>query len=64
MIVKNIVLPQMSQEELQESFSWHAEEHIPFDIADVNLDYELTSKSSDVVARSDGGVQERQNCQR
>src|SRR5215475_11652186 len=41
-IVKNIVLPQMSEEELQESFSWHAEEHIPFDIADVNLDYELT----------------------
>ena len=31
-IVKNIVLPQMSQEELQESFAWHAEEHIPFDI--------------------------------
>src|SRR5580765_8877204 len=48
-IVKNIVLPQMSQEELQESFSWHAEEHIPFDIADVNLDYELTSKSSDAL---------------
>jgi type IV pilus assembly protein PilM len=48
-IVKNIVLPQMSQEELQESFSWHAEEHIPFDIADVNLDYELTSKSSEAL---------------
>src|SRR5687767_2474623 len=48
-IVKNIVLPQMSQEELQESFSWHAEEHIPFDIADVNLDYELTSKSQDAL---------------
>src|SRR5262245_53823190 len=46
-IVKNIVLPAMSHEELQESFSWHAEEHIPFDIADVNLDYELTSKSSE-----------------
>ena len=46
-IVKNIVLPQMSQEELQESFSWHAEEHIPFDIADVNLDYEITGKSSE-----------------
>src|SRR5882672_12534441 len=46
-IVKNIVLPHMSQEELQESFSWHAEEHIPFDIADVNLDYELTGKSSE-----------------
>src|SRR5687767_4264815 len=48
-IVKNIVLPQMSQEELQESFSWHAEEHIPFDIADVNLDYELTGKSSETL---------------
>src|SRR5918998_4924955 len=48
-IVKNIVLPQMSQEELQESFSWHAEEHIPFDIGDVNLDYELTSKSSETL---------------
>src|SRR5882724_10530302 len=46
-IVKNIVLPQMSEEELQESFSWHAEEHIPFDIADVNLDYELTGKSTE-----------------
>src|SRR5881394_3990872 len=46
-IVKNIVLPQMTDEELQESFGWHAEEHIPFDIGDVNLDYELTSKSSE-----------------
>jgi type IV pilus assembly protein PilM len=46
-IVKNIVLPQMSEEELQESFSWHAEEHIPFDIADVNLDYQLTNNSSE-----------------
>src|SRR5215813_1870487 len=44
-IVKNIVLPAMSHEELQESFSWHAEEHIPFDISDVNLDYHVTSKS-------------------
>src|ERR1700754_94067 len=48
-IVKNIVLPQMSSEELQESFSWHAEKHIPFDIADVNLDYELTSRSEDAL---------------
>jgi type IV pilus assembly protein PilM len=48
-IVKNIVLPQMSQEELRESFSWHAEEHIPFDIADVNLDYQLTGKSDETL---------------
>ena len=48
-IVKNIVLPQMSEEELRESFSWHAEEHIPFDIADVNLDYQLTGHTSDAI---------------
>ena len=48
-IVKNIVLPQMSEEELQESFSWHAEEHIPFDITDVNLDYQVTGNSSDAL---------------
>ncbi len=49
-IVKNIVVPPMSEEELHESFSWHAEEHIPFDIADVNLDYHITNSSADAVA--------------
>ena len=44
-IVKNIVVPQMSEEELQESIDWHAEEHIPFDIADVSLDYQITGTS-------------------
>jgi type IV pilus assembly protein PilM len=48
-IVKNIVLPQMSTDELRESFSWHAEEHIPFDISDVNLDYQVTSSSADAL---------------
>jgi len=48
-IVKNIVLPQMSREELQESFAWHAEEHIPFDISDVNLDYHVTGSSEDAI---------------
>jgi len=48
-IVKNIVLPQMSEDELRESFSWHAEEHIPFDISDVNLDYQVTSSSPDAL---------------
>jgi len=49
-IVKNIVVPQMSEEELHESFSWHAEEHIPFDIADVNLDYQITGNSNDALS--------------
>src|SRR5678810_679386 len=48
-IVKNIVLPQMSSEVLQESFSWHAEEHSPFDVADVKLDYGLSSRSGDAL---------------
>jgi type IV pilus assembly protein PilM len=48
-IVKNIILPQMSEDELQESFSWHAEEHIPFDISDVNLDYQITGKGPDAL---------------
>ena len=48
-IVKNIVLPQMTDDELQESFAWHAEEHIPFDISDVNLDYHVTGTSTDAI---------------
>jgi type IV pilus assembly protein PilM len=48
-IVKNIVVPQMSEEELEESIEWHAEEHIPFDIADVSLDYQIIGKSQDAL---------------
>lgn len=48
-IVKNIILPQMSSAELQESFAWHAEEHIPFDIADVTLDYHVTGTTDDAI---------------
>jgi type IV pilus assembly protein PilM len=46
-ILKNIVLPPMSREELEESIDWHAEEHIPYDLADVSLDYQVTAESSD-----------------
>jgi len=48
-IVKNIVLPQMTEDELQESFAWHAEEHIPFDISDVNLDYHVTDSTPEAI---------------
>src|SRR6059058_2474178 len=48
-IVKNILLPQMSPQELQESFAWHAEEHIPFDITDVTLDYHVTGSTDDAI---------------
>lgn len=48
-ILKNIVVPPMSKEELDESIDWHAEEHIPFDIADVSLDYQITGKTSEAL---------------
>lgn len=38
-IVKKISLPAMSSEELGESIRWEAEQYVPFDINDVNLDY-------------------------
>ncbi len=40
-IVKKITLPAMSEQELSESIYWEAEQYIPFDIQDVNLDYEI-----------------------
>jgi len=46
-IIKNIVLPAMSAEELEESIDWHAEEHIPYDLADVSLDYQVTANNGD-----------------
>ncbi|HQU83270.1 MAG TPA: type IV pilus assembly protein PilM [Pyrinomonadaceae bacterium] len=46
-IIKNIVLPPMSQEELEESIDWHAEEHIPYDLSDVNLDYQVIAETAE-----------------
>ena len=40
-IVKKITLPSQSERDLAESIRWEAEQYIPFDIADVNLDYEI-----------------------
>lgn len=40
-IVKKISLPEMSAEELEESIHWEAEQYIPFDIDDVNLDFQI-----------------------
>jgi type IV pilus assembly protein PilM len=40
-IVKKISLPVMTQAELDESIYWEAEQYIPFDVQDVNLDYQI-----------------------
>ena len=45
-IVKKITLPVMTDAELAESIYWEAEQYIPFDIQDVNLDYQILDRSA------------------
>jgi type IV pilus assembly protein PilM len=40
-IIRKISLPAMTPEELEDQISWEAEQYIPFDINDVNLDFEI-----------------------
>src|SRR3979411_1431205 len=40
-IVKRVTLPMMTEEELYDRIQSEASQHIPFDIADVNLDHQL-----------------------
>jgi type IV pilus assembly protein PilM len=44
-IVKKIALPAMTDAELSESIQWEAEQYIPFDIQDVNLDYQILNRT-------------------
>ncbi|MGE5300951.1 MAG: type IV pilus assembly protein PilM [Acidobacteriota bacterium] len=40
-IIKRISLPEMSEEDLSESIKFEAEQYVPFDIEDVNLDFQI-----------------------
>lgn len=40
-IIKKVKLPFMTEEELAESIEWEAEQYIPFDISDVNIDFQI-----------------------
>lgn len=40
-IIKRVSMPDMSEEELSESIKFEAEQYIPFDIEDVNLDFQI-----------------------
>jgi type IV pilus assembly protein PilM len=40
-IIKKITLPAMTEDELEESIQWEAEQYIPFDINDVNIDAQV-----------------------
>ena len=46
-IVKKITVPAMTEAELADSIVWEAEQYIPFDIQDVNLDYQVLASSAD-----------------
>jgi type IV pilus assembly protein PilM len=50
-IVKKITLPVMTESELAESIYWEAEQYIPFDIQDVNLDYQILDAGTGPEAR-------------
>ena len=45
--IQKITLPTMSQDELEESIQWEAEQYIPFDISDVNIDFQILDTLDD-----------------
>ena len=53
-IIKKITLPHMSKEELEQSIQWEAEQYIPFNIQDVNLDYQILSDGKKKEAKEGG----------
>jgi type IV pilus assembly protein PilM len=40
-IVKKIVMDKMSEEDAREAIFWEAEQHVPFDIDDITLDFQI-----------------------
>ena len=45
-IVKRLALPAMSQAELAEAIPWEAEQYIPFDLTEVQLDYQVVGSKN------------------
>jgi type IV pilus assembly protein PilM len=52
-IIKKIQLPRMTQEELDDSIQWEAEQYIPFDVKDVNIDTQILTPAGDVTGQMD-----------
>ena len=47
-IIKKLNLPLMKRDELEEQIQWEAEQHIPFDIAEVEVDYNILWQNPEV----------------
>ena len=46
-IIRKITVPMMTPAELEEQIHWEAEQHIPFDIKDVQVDYQVLRRRAD-----------------
>jgi len=55
-IVKKIQVPVMSEDELEESIKWEAEQYIPFDINDVNIDFQILGNHEGAESRDQMSV--------
>ncbi|MBF0329492.1 MAG: type IV pilus assembly protein PilM [Nitrospirae bacterium] len=52
-IIKRITIPTMTEEELTNSIRYEAEQYIPFDINDVNLDFQILGPKQDEEGQMD-----------
>ncbi len=52
-IIKKISLPRMSQDELDDQIQWEAEQYIPFDVKDVNIDTQILTPEGDAAGQMD-----------
>jgi type IV pilus assembly protein PilM len=52
-IIKKITLQRMTQEELDETIQWEAEQYIPFDVKDVNIDTQILTPDGDAAGQMD-----------
>ncbi len=50
-IIKKVDLPQMSEDELAENILVEAEQYIPFNVEDVNIDFQILGSSAEKVDR-------------
>jgi len=52
-IIRKIQLPIMTEEEMEASIQWEAEQYIPFEISEVNLDFQILGGDPDDASQMD-----------
>ncbi len=52
-IIRKIQLPIMTEEEMEASIQWEAEQYIPFEISEVNLDFQILGPDSNDASQMD-----------